>query len=179
MALPLTALATLRPPKQVKAPLIRVKTIITRGETPEVVEVEANLDPLEILKAAGVGVLVGGVALAAGWLLWDGLAAPTPFGPAQIFRGAKESPFWQAEAERARRAWYHRLIERSGGIPRDARTGLSAEEAAEVILGNIGDATCQLLNREWVKAKRQGRSSDTERFLQQARENECPWVDQI
>ncbi len=100
MALALTALATLRPPKQVKAPLIRAKTIIQREEGGQI-ELEANLDPLEILKAAGVGILVGGVALAAGWLLWDGLAAPTPFGAVQVFRGVKESPYWKEQAATA------------------------------------------------------------------------------
>ena len=88
--------------REVKPPLVRVRTIFQRGEAPEILDVEANLDPLEILKAAGVGIVVGGVALVAGWLLWDGLAAPTPFGPIQVFNGMKDSPFWKTEASRAR-----------------------------------------------------------------------------
>ncbi len=105
MAAPLTALALRPKAAGVKPPLVKVKTrlILQRGEAPELsdTEIEANLDPLEILKAAGVGILVGGVALAAGWLLWDGLAAPTPFGTAQVFRGVKESPYWREQAATA------------------------------------------------------------------------------
>ena len=79
---------------------MRIRTIFQRGEAPEILDVEANLDPLEILKAAGVGILVGGIALTAGWLLWDGLAAPTPIGPVQVFRGMKEAPFWRKQRDR-------------------------------------------------------------------------------
>ncbi len=78
-------------------------------------ELEANLDPLEILKAAGVGILVGAVGLTAGWLLWDGLAAPTPFGPIQVINGMKTSPFWKTEAQRARNALTIRRL-RKGAI---------------------------------------------------------------
>ncbi len=107
MATALTSLAlgTAVQKRGVKPPLVRVKTrlILQRGEAPEIsdTEIEANLDPLEILKAAGVGILVGGIALAAGWLLWDGLAAPTPFGAVQVFQGVKESPYWQEQAATA------------------------------------------------------------------------------
>ena len=102
MAGALTALA-LRP-RQAKPPLLKVRTVFQRGEAPEVLDVEANLDPLELLKAAGVAVVVGGSALVAGWLLWDGLAAPTPFGPVQVFNGMKDSTFWKTEASRVRAA---------------------------------------------------------------------------
>ena len=100
MAGALTALAIR--PRQSKPPLLRVKAIAQRGEAPEILEVEASLDPLEILKAAGVGIVVGGVALISGWLLWDGLAAPTPFGPVQIFNGLKTSPWAADQAARLR-----------------------------------------------------------------------------
>ncbi len=102
MATPITALAlgTSVRKREVKPPLLRAKTVLqTEQGTP--IELEANLDPLEVLKAAGVGILVGGVALAAGWLLWDGLAAPTPFGAVQVFRGVKESPYWKEQAATA------------------------------------------------------------------------------
>ncbi len=107
------ALGTSSKKREVKAPLVRVRTVFQRGEAPEILEVEANLDPLEILKAAGVGVLVGGVALAAGWLIWDGLAFPGPTGPVQIFNGIKTVPWWQRQAERAGL----RLENRQAGIP--------------------------------------------------------------
>ena len=105
--------------REVKPPLVRVRTVFQRGEAPEILDVEANLDPLELLKAAGVGILVGGVALMAGWLLWDGLAAPTPFGGIQVFRGMKESAFWSAEADKAK----DRLTDR-----REARAQEAAKE---------------------------------------------------
>ncbi len=104
MATALTSLAlssVAKRPREVKPPLVKIRTVFQRGEAPEILDVEANLDPLEILKAAGVGILVGGVALAAGWLLWDGLAAPTPFGAVQVFRGVKESPYWREQAATA------------------------------------------------------------------------------
>ncbi len=103
MATALTSLAlgsVAKRPREVKPPLVKVRTIL-REDTPAEFDVEANLDPLELLKAAGVGVLVGGVALAAGWLLWDGLAAPTPFGAVQVFRGVKESAYWRDQAATA------------------------------------------------------------------------------
>ena len=100
MAGALTALA-LRP-RQVKPPLLKVRTVFQRGEAPEVFDVEANLDPLELLKAAGVAVVVGGTALVAGWLLWDGVALPSPFGPVQVFNGLKSAPFWKDQAERVK-----------------------------------------------------------------------------
>ncbi len=104
MAAALTSLAvgTSVRKREVKAPLVRIRTVFTQGETPEQAEVELNLDPLEILKAAGVGILVGGVALAVGWILWDGLAAPTPVGPVQVFRGMKESPYWREQTATAK-----------------------------------------------------------------------------
>ena len=114
MAAPLTALALGSARKrEVKAPLVRVRTVFQRGEAPEILEVEANLDPLEVVKAAGVGILIGGVALAAGWLIWDGLAAPGVFGPVQIFNGIKTVPWWQRQAERLGL----RLENRQAGIP--------------------------------------------------------------
>lgn len=86
--------------REVKEPLVRVRTIFQRGEAPEILEVEANLDPLEVFKALGFGIVVGGVALAAGWILWDGLAAPTPFGSIQIFNGLKTNATAREEADR-------------------------------------------------------------------------------
>ncbi len=164
MALPLTALATLRPPKQVKAPLVRIKTVFTQGETPEVVEVEANLDPLEILKAAGVGILVGGVALAAGWLLWDGLAAPTPLGPIQIFRGMKESPFWEDEARRARA----RLDRKRIGDQQDEQDQLRADLEAD-------DDACKLLYKDFQRAARRGDFDAENEAIRKAKELGCMW----
>ena len=64
--------------------------------TPIDVETHVNALGLGIL---GTVLVAGGIAA---WLLWDGLAAPTPLGPVQIFRGMKESPFWKTEASRAR-----------------------------------------------------------------------------
>ncbi len=128
MAAALTSLAlgTSVRKREVKPPLVKIRTIFQRGEAPEILDVEANLDPLEILKAAGVGILVGGVALAAGWLLWDGLAAPTPFGGIQVFRGVKQSPYWQEQVATAQECGRLRsLIRQRRGIiktdPEDAQ----------------------------------------------------------
>ncbi len=179
MATALTSLAlgsVAKRPREVKPPLVKIRTIFQRGEAPEILDVEANLDPLEILKAAGVGILVGGVALAAGWLLWDGLAFPSPVGPVQIFRGVKETPFWQAEAERARLWLQLRRATQSGGELVTSATGLTAAQVEATLQQSIGDVECQLLNREWAKARRRGDSTSAESFFQQAKEKGCPWA---
>lgn len=101
---PLTSLA-LRPRRsEVKPPLLRAKTVLTRGETPEVVELEANLDPLELLKAAGVAIVIGAVGLTTAWVFWEGLSLPSPFGAVRVINGAKERPFWKDQTERAKKA---------------------------------------------------------------------------
>lgn len=153
---------------------------IGKGDTKQTVlvpiDVEANLDPLEIAKAAGV---LGAVAVAGGlvaYVAWNGLALPTPFGAIEVIRGMKETPFWQAEAERARKALALRRAAQSGGELVESTTGLSAAEAEASIQSSIGDTECQLLNREWAKARRRGDSTSADRFFQQAKEKGCPWA---
>ena len=122
---------------------MRVKTVFQRGEAPEILEVEANLDPLEILKATGVGILVGGVALAAGWILWDGLAAPSPVGPVQIFNGVKTIPFFKRQAERLQA----RIEDKQAGIPDLEKASKSTDVsqiecgAAAVLYSGLSDFT--------------------------------------
>ncbi len=66
------------------------------------------LTPIDVeahVNALGIG-LLGAVLVAGGiaaWLLWDGLAGATPIGQVQLFRGLKESPYWQDQAKNAQR----------------------------------------------------------------------------
>lgn len=95
------------PPSKPKAPLVRIGTQFFReievkeGHKKKTllvpVDVEANLDPLELLKAAGV--VVGGAF--ASWVAWHGVEVANPFGGAiKVIPGLKESPFWQDVASR-------------------------------------------------------------------------------
>ena len=171
MATALTSLA-LRPRRsEVKPPLVRVKTVFQRGEAPEILEVEANLDPLEVLKAAGVGLLVGGVTLAAGWVLWEGLTLPSPVGAVRVIRGAKETPFWQAEAARAR------------DLLQARRDHKSFKNAGTTIAGGLDVATrCEELHQRWRSLRSTSwwllpeRIAELKSIEQEAEILGCPWL---
>jgi len=81
---------------------------VGKGDTKQVVlvpvDVEVNVDPLEVAKAAGIAgaVLVAGGLLA--YVAWEGLTLGTPVGPFRVINGLKDSPFWKKEASRARAA---------------------------------------------------------------------------
>lgn len=65
------------------------------------------LEPVDVelhVNALSVGIL-GTVAVAAGvagWVLWEGLSASTPFGGVQLFKGLKTTNFWVQEANKAK-----------------------------------------------------------------------------
>lgn len=140
------------------------------------VDVEVHVSPLTILLGLGAAA-IGAVAST---IAWNGLAIPAPLGGAiQLVPGIKDSALGKDLAR-----WYERLaiarrIRASGGQVVESRTGLTPEEVEDVLQESIGDAECQLLNREWAIAKRQGRPDDAARFLQQAQEKGCPWVRKI
>src|SRR3990167_10251623 len=54
----------------------------------EPVEAEFHVNPVSI----GLGALALAAAGGLAWVAWNGLSLPTPFGPVQVFPGAKESP---------------------------------------------------------------------------------------
>ena len=144
------------------------------------VQVEANLDPFEVAKGLAVGVLAVGAAAVAGVVAWHGLDIPAPLGGAiELVPGIKDTGLGK-DISRAYERWALRWrIRVSGGQVRESRTGLSSEEIETVIAEQIGDTECQLLNREWAKAKRRGDAENAANFLRMAREQGCPWVNQI
>lgn len=106
-----------------KVPLVRIGTRFFReievgkGDAKQTVfvpvDVEFNLDPLEVVKAAGIA---GAVLTAAGlvaYVAWEGLTLPTPFGAIRVIRGMKETPFWSNQAKRAAARWE----DRQAGVP--------------------------------------------------------------
>lgn len=86
----------------VYGPDLTPKTKVPRKHTRRV------LEPVDVelhVNALSVGIL-GAVGVAAGiaaWILWDGLAAGTPFGQVQVLRGMKDSPYWQDQSANAKR----------------------------------------------------------------------------
>ncbi len=132
------------------------------------VDVEAHVNPLSLALAGGGAGFLGLMA----WVVWNGLSLPAPFGPVTLLRGLKDSEEWEWLKD-----WWEKRTLR--GIPQPSRVGLTSEEIRALILEEIGDTECQLLNREWAKATRRGRSRDADRFLQQATTKGCPWIGQI
>ncbi len=142
----------------------------------EPIEVEAHVNPVSILTGLGIGA-IGALALT---IAWHGINIPSPLGGAiELAPGIKDTGFGKDMAASYERWKIRRRIRASGGVHRRARTGLTGEEAQEVLQENIGGVTCQLLNREWAKARRRGDQESADRFLQQAKDGDCPWVDQI
>lgn len=142
-------------------------------------DVELNLDPVEVAKGVALTALAGGVAFVAGVFAWHGLSLPGPTGPITFVKGLKETTLGK-DAARAYEKWaIKRRIRASGGEVVDSRTGLTQEEIQDALLENIGDTECQLLNREFQKARRNGRPDDAARFLEQATEQGCPWVKRV
>ena len=77
---------------------------VGKGDTKQVVlvpvDVEVNVDPLELLKAAGVA---GAVAVAGGlvaYVAWNGLVLPAPAGPFELIPGLKKTSFWAGQAQK-------------------------------------------------------------------------------
>lgn len=153
------------------------KTRALRKHTREVLEpvdVELHVNPLTLLVGTGAA-LVGAVGAT---IAWHGLKLGIPgiaASEVQVFRGLKDTLLGKDLT-----AWYlKRRIIASGGTPVSAHTNLTPEEIQEVLETQVGDAECQLLNREWAKAHRAGRFAERDEFLRQARERGCPWVFQI
>jgi len=170
-----------------KPPLVRIGTRFFREATLEngkvvlvPVEVELNLDPTEVAKAAGLAVLAAAVGAAASIVAWHGISVPTITGGSITFvKGLKETTLGK-DAARAYERWaIQRRIRASGGEVVESRVGLTPTEVEDALLTGIGDTTCQLLNREWAVAKRQGRTEDAARFRQQATDRGCPWVKHV
>ncbi len=114
------------------------------------VEVEFNLDPLEITKAAGI---LGAVAVAGGlvaYVAWNGLALPTPFGAIEVIPGLKKTEFWKGQADKAEKALLarqtkkesERLLTLSQRCA-DAKTGLSKLKKLLRDGGCQGDLACE------------------------------------
>ncbi len=56
---------------------------------------------------------------------------------------------------------------------------LTPEEKIELVERVIGDTECQLLNREYQTALRNGKHAQAQIFLEQARAGKCPWITQL
>ena len=86
---------------------------VGKGDTKQVVlvpvDVEFNLDPLELVKAAGI---LGAIAVAGGvalHVIWNGLDIPAPLGGAiELVPGLKDSKFWKDQADRLTSRWEDR-----------------------------------------------------------------------
>ena len=136
------------------------------------VKVEAHVNPASIIGGIAAGLL--GVLL--GTVAWHGVSFPTALGGSvTLFKGVKDTQLGE-DVNR----WYERLkVRRMGAEIVESRINLSQEEKQRVLEENIGDATCQLLNREWAKAHRRGDFESEARFLQQAKDGGCPWAKQF
>lgn len=140
------------------------------------VKIEAHVNPISILGGAAAGLL----GVLAATVAWHGVSVPNPLGGGiTLFKGLKETTLG-ADLNRAyERLAARRRIRASGGEVVESRTDLTPGEFQDIIIRNIGDTECQLLNREWATANRQGRPEDAVRFLQMAIDKGCPWVGQV
>ncbi len=137
------------------------------------VEAELHVNPVSILSAAALA-LAGALA---GTVAWHGVSVPNPLGPpVVIFPGLKDTAFGKDLARGYERRAIKRRIEASGGEVVEAQTGLTPGEIQNILLATIGNTECQLLNREWQTALRQGRTEDAESLFRRAQENGCPWT---
>ena len=137
------------------------------------VDVEAHVNPLSIIIAAGVGL----AGVLAGVVAWHGVRVGVPaVGEFSLFKGLKDTTMGRDLNRIYEKFMVARRIRASGGEVVEARTDLTPAEIEEVLLRVIGDAECQLLNREWAKAKRRGDTENAARFLQQAKDGGCPWA---
>ena len=85
----------------VYGPDLTPKTKVPRKHTRKVLEpvdVELHVNALSVGILGAVGVAAG----IAGWVLWEGLAASTPFGGVQLFKGLKTTNYWREEANKAK-----------------------------------------------------------------------------
>lgn len=140
------------------------------------VDVEAHINPLGILLGGGVAAL-GVLALT---IAWHGLNIPAPLGGAiELVPGIKDTSLGKDLSESYERWKLKRELKRQGAEIVESRTGLSQEEKDRILAEQIGDAECQLLSREWAKAKRRGDLDAAANFLKMAREKGCPWVNHI
>lgn len=156
----LTALTGKAAPPKPKAPLVRVGTQFFRevevgkGDTKQVVlvpvDVEVNLDPLEVAKAAGIGLAVAVVGGLVAYVAWEGLTLGTPLGAFRVIEGLKDTPFWKDEADRAQKALLARrtakAAEEAQKLPQqceDARVGLA--KLRNLLAGGscAGDPACE------------------------------------
>lgn len=139
----------------------------------EPIEVTAHLNPVSI--AIGAAMALAGTL--AGMIAWHGVDIPNPLGGAiEAFPGLKDTALGKDLTR-----WYEaravkRRIIASGGEVVEARSDLSPEEIEVIKRESVGDAICELLNREWQTALRQGKTTDADRFLQQAKDGNCPWA---
>ena len=134
------------------------------------VRVRVGVNPLNLITAAAAG--LAGVLAAT--VAWHGVRLPSPLGgDITIFPGLKDTQFG-TDINR----WYERSkVRRSGGeIVESSKEVLTPEEIQDLLIEQIGDTTCQLLNREWQMAIRSGKTEEAARFLQQARDGGCPWA---
>ncbi len=133
------------------------------------VEAELHVNPVSIAVAAAAALL----GTLAGTVAWHGVSVPNPLGPpVVIFPGLKDTQLGK-DINR----WYEQeKARRMGAEIVESRINLSDEEKQRVLEEQIGDAECQLLNREWQTARRSGRVADAESLLQRAKDGECPWT---
>ncbi len=133
------------------------------------VEAELHVNPVSILFAAAAG--LAGALFAT--VAWHGVSVPNPLGPpVVVVPGIKDTQFGK-DVNR----WYERQkARRMGAEIVESRINLSDEEKRLVLEEQIGNTACQLLNREWQNALRQGRQEDAESLFRRAQEANCPWV---
>ncbi len=140
------------------------------------VKVEAHVNLVSILGGLGAGF----IGLLAATIAWHGVDVPSPLGGAiQLIPGIKDTGLGKDLSDSYERWKIRNRIRASGGVHRRARTGLTGEEATTVLEEQIGDTECQLLNREWAKARRRGDLENAARFRKMAEDKACPWIDQI
>ncbi len=140
------------------------------------VEAELHVNPVSILFAVAAG--LAGALFAT--VAWHGVSVPNPLGPpVVVVPGIKDTALGKDLARGYEKRAIKRRIEASGGEVVEARVGLTPDEIQDVLLATIGDAECQLLNREWQNARRQGRQEDAESLFRRAQEANCPWVGKL
>ncbi len=137
------------------------------------VRVKVGINPLSLITAAAAG--LAGVLAAT--VAWHGVSFPSPLGGSiTLFKGLKETTFGSDLNRAYERIMVKRRIEASGGEIVDSITGLTQAEKDAALIQVIGDAECQLLNREWQAALRANRPDDAARLLDQAKMGACPWA---
>ncbi len=140
------------------------------------VKVEAHVSPISLLGGLAAGLL----GTLAATIAWHGINIPAPLGGAiELMPGIKDTTLGKDLSDSYDRWKTRRRIRTSGGVHRRARTGLTGDEIQTVLKESVGDTECQLLNREWAKARRRGDLENVARFRKMAEDKACPWIDQI